>query len=128
MICDVYFNLTKKLYSIKHKGKVIGHAKSVSMRDVQFRVLAGGRNRVLRDKQKNVHAYARGFVVQAIGDNFSLLGKSIDIDHAKTNGKRVTYCPYRSDKFQTINQEGFTDIETATELLLDIYGNRYAIE
>tara|TARA_R110001606_G_scaffold381283_2_gene542444 strand:+ start:175 stop:471 length:297 start_codon:yes stop_codon:yes gene_type:complete len=98
------------------------------MRDVQFRVLAGGRNRVLRDKQKNVHAYARGFVVQAIGDNFSLLGKSIDIDHARHNGKSITYCPYRSDKFQTVTQEGFTDIESATELLLDIYGNRYAIE
>ena len=128
MICDVYFNLTKKLYSIKHKGKVIGHAKSVSMRDVQFRVLAGGRNRVLRDKQKNVHAYARGEVLSCNGETINIDGPEIDINHAKTNGKRVTYCPYRSDKFQTVNQEGFTDIENATELLLDIYGNRYAIE
>ena len=128
MIYDVYFNLTKKLYSIKYKGKVLGHAKSVSMRDVQFRVLAGGRNRVLRLKQKNVHAFARGKILSCDSETLNMQGHAIDIEHAKTSGKQVTYCPYRSDKFQTVNGGQFTDIEFAAQLLLDIYGNRFAID
>jgi len=134
MIYDVYFNLSKKLYSLRpcegpNKGKVIGHCTSVSMRDVKFRVSEASRQRVLRDRQKNVHATARGIVTHAIGENISIdNGKEITPNHAKANGKRFTYCPYRSGSFQTVENDTFSDIERAAQLLLDTNGNRSAID
>jgi hypothetical protein len=135
MIYDVYFNLTKKLYSLRPcegpmKGRVVGHCTSVSMRDVKFRVSQASRNRVLRDRQKNVHATARGVVTCAKGESFTIEPQenSADLDHLKTQGHKITYCPYRSGSFQRYELDGtLTDIETAESLILDTLGNRYAI-
>jgi len=112
MIYDVYFNLSKKLYSLRpcegpNKGKVIGHCTSVSMRDVKFRVSEASRQRVLISI-----------------DN----GQELTPNHAKAKGKRITYCPYRSGSFQTVENNTFEDIESAAQLLLDTNGNRYAID
>lgn len=57
----VYFNLHKKLWSIKalegeRKGKVIGHQHNVVLKRCTFKVSEAGRQRVLREKKKNVHA------------------------------------------------------------------------
>jgi len=99
------------------------------MRDVQFRVSEASRQRVLRDRQKNVHATARGIVTHAIGENISIDdGQWITPNHAKAKGKRVTYCPYRSGSFQIVDNDTFEDIESAAQLLLDTNGNRYAID
>lgn len=134
MLCDVYFNLTKKLYSIKpregkNKNRVIGHCTSVTMQNIIFRVSESSRLRVLRDRQKNVHAVARGRITMAIGETFSLNAEgSTRLDHIKTKGKAFTYCPYRAGSFQTIDSGGFKDVQTASELILDTSGNRYMIE
>jgi hypothetical protein len=134
MLCDVYFNLTKKLYSIKpregeNKNRVIGHCTSVTMQNITFRVSEKSRLRVLRDRQKNVHAVARGIVTMAMGETFSLNAEgSTRLDHIKTKGKPFTYCPYRAGSFQTIDSDGFKDVQTASELILDTSGNRYMIE
>jgi len=99
------------------------------MRDVKFRVSEASRQRVLRDRQKNVHATARGIVTHAIGENISIdNGKEVTPSHAKAKGKRITYCPYRSGSFQTVENNTFEDIERAAQLLLDTNGNRYAID
>ena len=57
----VYFNLHRKLFSVKalegpDKGKVIGHTTYLWLKDVTFKVSEAGRQRVLREKRKNVHA------------------------------------------------------------------------
>ena len=134
MICDVYFNLTKKLYSIRaregdQKGRVIGHCKSVVMQNVAFKVSQASRNRVLRDKQKNVHAVARGVLVSATGEGFTVNPDQVaPLDRLKQNGKPFTYCPYRSGAFQTVESDGtYRDVQNARELLLDTNGNRYLI-
>lgn len=63
---DVYFNLTKSVWSVRSVAsrRVIGHCKFVALSGVKFLVSEPGRQRVLRDKRKNVHAYCRGLVVQ----------------------------------------------------------------
>ena len=60
MKVDVYYNLHKDTFSIKHKGKVIKHTDLVVLKDSKFVVSEKGRQRVLRDKRKNVHAVVRG--------------------------------------------------------------------
>lgn len=57
----VYFNLHKKCWSIKalsgnQKGRVVAHADAVDLKDCTFKVSEAGRQRVVRTKQKNVHA------------------------------------------------------------------------
>lgn len=61
----VYFNLHRKCWSIKalegpSKGRVIGHADYVDLACVEWKVSEAGRQRVIREKKKNVHAGAIG--------------------------------------------------------------------
>lgn len=48
-----------------HGWRVMGHAFSLVLDRVTFRVYEAGRKRVLRTGVKNVHAYALGTLVQA---------------------------------------------------------------
>ncbi len=66
---DIYYNLHKKILSVRHKGKVVGHCKTAFVKDVKFVVNKGGRERVLKQKRKNVHAYIRGNYID--GDHIS---------------------------------------------------------
>jgi hypothetical protein len=57
----VYFNLHKKLWSVRslegsQKGLVIAHAKRVQLRNVTPKVSKAGRERVIKEGRKNVHA------------------------------------------------------------------------
>lgn len=67
----VYFNLHKKLFSIQEKidgrWKVVRHAKRILLRDATFKVSQVGRERVLREKRKNVHAFIYGEPWNEIG-------------------------------------------------------------
>lgn len=82
----VYRNLHKKCYSVKslRTGKVIAHVDDITLINVQFKVSPAGRERVLRERRKNVHAGVVGYVARA-----SMLGDSI----------RVMYNPYKFSGF-----------------------------
>lgn len=58
----VYFNLHKKCFSIMDvkTGLVIAHADAVNLHNVEFKVSETGRQRVIREKKKNVHAFVIG--------------------------------------------------------------------
>lgn len=56
----VYFNLHNRLFSVQHKGRVVAHVPEVSLEDVNFRVNEAGRQRVLEEQRKNVHAFVEG--------------------------------------------------------------------
>lgn len=64
---EVYFNLHRKCFSVRardgaDRGKVIAHVRGIVLRDVAFKVSEAGRQRVLRERRKNVHATVRGVV------------------------------------------------------------------
>ena len=63
----VYFNLHKRVFSVKalegaEKGRVIGHRTSLAIYSPTFKVSEAGRQRVIREKRKNVHAGVVGFL------------------------------------------------------------------
>lgn len=63
----VYFNLHKRVFSVKalegkDKGRVIGHRTSLAIDSPTFKVSEAGRQRVIREKRKNVHAGVVGFL------------------------------------------------------------------
>jgi len=64
MKCRVYYNLHKKCLSVQTKTedgwRVTSHAACVAMKNVQFKVSEAGRQRVLKEQKKNVHAFIEG--------------------------------------------------------------------
>jgi len=85
----VYYNLHKKLLSVQSKVKngwrVISHESSVALRDVEFKVSEAGRQRVLREKRKNVHAFIEGTLAES--------------DEEIKADTPVSYNPYRGPFF-----------------------------
>jgi len=104
MKVSIYRNLHNGLISIKSasSGLVLGHAKSVDVAWADFVVNEAGRQRVLRDKQKNVHAYVKGLLLNTSGFK-PYKGRSIgpvygalDTIHKATV---VSYNPYKAPHF-----------------------------
>ena len=62
----VYKNLHKDCWSVWQEGKVLFHTQEIHLRDVTFLVLESGRQRVLKEKRKNVHAFVCGFLTQGL--------------------------------------------------------------
>lgn len=66
---DVYWNLHRNCFSVRSRRKddrgiVIAHVYDrFVLADVKFVVNQAGRERVLREKRKNVHAFVRGLWV-----------------------------------------------------------------
>jgi len=90
----VYFNLHKKCFSVKaldgeNKGKVVQHTDNVVLLLPEFKVSEAGRQRVLREKRKNVHAGVAGWL-----DVF-------DCPMNKDYYTQVRYNPYKYYSFVT---------------------------
>ncbi len=56
----VYKNLHKGCWSIRQDGLVKAHTDNVTLYNVMMKVNKKGRERVLREKRKNVHAGISG--------------------------------------------------------------------
>ena len=94
MKVEVYFNLHKRVFSIRSckTGRVIHHAKDVHIVNPKFVVREGGRQRVLCERKKNVHAFVRGNLT-TFKDNPSRLADTIG------------YNPYKYDSFVNVTDE-----------------------
>lgn len=108
MKVEVYRNLHNGRLSIRDaKTKlVIGHADRVKLLDVTFHVSQAGRERVLRERRKNVHAVVRGYMVSTLfGDDYKGRGLSTyarygDPASVQAYGDaHVKYNPYISGSF-----------------------------
>ena len=88
----VYYNLHKHTFSVTYKSKVILHADYVKLKDVEFRVRQGGKEKVRSEKQKNVHAFV-------IGDLLDYCEFPCENIPNEPTDKVVTYNPYKYDSF-----------------------------
>lgn len=93
MKVDVYWNVREKKFSVRARegseaGRVIFHKKHVIIRQPRFIVSEAGRQRVLKEKQKNVHAVVRGELVE--GEDFFETFKNLPLERLVS----VTYNPY----------------------------------
>lgn len=88
----VYYNLHKHTFSIQKSGIVFFHADFVKLKDVEFRVRKGGRQKVNLENRKNVHAFVIGTLLDfCIYPCENLPGEP--------DGYAVTYNPYKHDSF-----------------------------
>ena len=118
-----YYNLHRGGYSVvaadgPDKGLVIAHAEELLLGDVTFAVSEAGRQRVIREKRKNVHAYAIGNLVTSS----ELMRRAWDIPGVAATTSYVDgaivetqindwidlhYNPYMMGKFYYIADDGF---------------------
>lgn len=92
----VYKNLNKNCYSIKQDNKVIAYGNRLCLSNAEFIVREAGRNLVLKTKQKNVHAFVKGF--------YCTSGMGTDAKHADLPCK-IRYNPYEFPYFYNINHK-----------------------
>lgn len=90
---DIYWNLHKKCFSVKSRardsyGRVIAHAQNIGLTAVTFVVSEKGRQRVLREQRKNVHACLRGTWTAT----------------PRAGGAPITYDPYTNTTFMRSDQ------------------------
>lgn len=81
----VYWNLHRHLWSLRaaegpHYGRIVGHASSVRLRGATGVVNEKQRQRVIRTRNKNVHA--------------GILGRVDGLEPRNWTGVRITYNPY----------------------------------
>ena len=96
----VYRNLHRKCYSVKslETGRVLFHADEITLVNVKFRVGKAGRERVLKTRQKNVHAGVVGYIADV-----SLIGQT----------SRVTYNPYKYSSFVRQDESSIVEAKIA---------------
>lgn len=102
----VYYNLHRRVFSVKslegpNRGRVVAHRDAVSLTDVVFRVSEAGRQRVLIERCKNVHA--------------GVVGQWTDV-LAPIEGQAVTYNPYLYSTF--VNRDTLEPVLTASQAFL----------
>lgn len=78
----VYFNLHKRVWSIRQSGRVVKHCKHIILSDCKYLVGQAGRKKVLKEQKKNVHAGVSGYVVSG------------SIPTIPAYSEEVTYNPY----------------------------------
>lgn len=100
----VYKNLHKDDFTVQEYKKSIGWRKKLGSEflyctGVTFKVYSAGRERVLRERAKNVHAYLCCEKYEVIDQEIILDGYS-----------RLSYDPYKSEEF-TIDGESVHELE-----------------
>lgn len=118
---EVYRNLHNGKMSVRDckTRRVIAHVDTITLAGVGFRVSKAGRERVLREGRKNVHAFVSGKVIHfqgatpykgrdlseyiwEAGSGLTLIG----------DGSVAVYNPYKYESF-VIPQDGYKRIQVA---------------
>ena len=94
-----YFNLHKKLWSVKAlegpmKGRVIAHKRLITLAGAVPKVSEAGRQRVLRERRKNVHAGLVG--------RWDPLDRDFSVPYVSTKSfmvNEIVYNPYKYTTF-----------------------------
>lgn len=94
MRVDVYRNLHRRCWSVRDTRTrlVIAHVDCIDLENPVFKVSEAGRQRVLRERRKNVHAVVRGTISGASGDLDGMV--------------QVGYNPYKSPSFMQYTSDG----------------------
>jgi hypothetical protein len=83
------------------------YADYVKLRNVEFRVREGGKEKVRQEMRKNVHAFV-------IGDLIDYCEYPCGDIPPETNDKVITYNPYKYDSF--VNKETEEPVYKANEI------------
>lgn len=112
----VYRNLHKGCWSVSSGKKVQYHATHLDISNAKFRVRPGGREKVLREGKKSVHAFVVGEVEAAGG-----CLPPIKMDGAV----EVTYNPYKNGSF--VRVDNGERVEGAERVIMEFVDGRACV-
>ena len=106
---ECYANLHNGLISLrgKHSNNRVQHVEEIILENVTFSVQPAGREKVLREGRKNVHAFVRGIVSTNDSDDQICY--------------YATYNPYRSNSF--MSKSSGMPVRTSRRMRLKALGN-----
>lgn len=87
-VTDVYRNLTRRCWSIRERGRVVGHLQTVTLAGAVMVVRPGSRARVIRTGNREVHAWVRGTLVLDAG--------------VPAGARRLHYRPFEAGHFTDV--------------------------
>lgn len=95
---EVYRNLHNNLFSIRSKKSrlVLAHGENFALFNAVTKVSESGRQKVIREKRKNVHAWVSGTLVGLVNEECK-------------KGVQVTYDPYKDEQFRSLDNEDIGD-------------------
>ena len=92
----VYYNLHKHVFSCKNKKTGLVnkdlYSTTLKLSDCEFKVSEAGRQRVLKEQRKNVHA---GIIGNVLAINLTI----DDLDNQLNELTQLTYNPYKYNSF-----------------------------
>lgn len=100
---DCYRNLNKpNCFSIKaragqNKGLVVGYGQAIVISNPSLVIGEKSRERVLREKCRNVHTYVRGQLVDVFNGDL--------LTQYQTNFKRISYSPFLGGHFYCLSRD-----------------------
>ena len=93
----IYKNLHKDCWSVKQDGLVKMHTHDLSLFDCSFRVNQRGRQQVLEERRKNVHAGISGYI--------DLPWDEEDVSREGQKTKLAMYNPYKYKSFVRVEDD-----------------------
>lgn len=113
MRVQVYRNLHKDCWSVRDKAtrRVIDHCDEVFLRDCKFVVSEAGRQRVLKEKRKNVHAYIEGELEASVK-----VGDKADLSSRIRGHRTITYSNIKYNPYKLPYFYHSTDLDEVSEM------------
>jgi len=113
----VFKNLKYGCYTIMQGGLPRASARQVRLQDAAFTVRESGRQRMLREQRRTIHAFITGTLVDFVhaGDN--------ERSMAQLPGTQVHYNPQRGGAFMDLTTD--TPVDRAAMVQLDEQGVSY---
>lgn len=100
----VYRNLHKGCYSVQQNGRVKCHVDCITLEDANLIVHEKGRDKVRKERVKNVHAFIDGYLPENVQDSVN--------QYERHFWHEIYYNPYKTDRW--INKETSEQIRYAT--------------
>lgn len=89
---EIYKNLHNGLWSVRQNGLIVAHVESFVLKQVFFKVSESGRQRVIAEQRKNVHAFICGLLDP---EKINFLGEDKKAFHADLmKQSKLSYNPY----------------------------------
>ena len=104
----VYWNLQRNCYSVQQNGLVVGHTENIALKNVTFKVSEKGRQRVLKERRKNVHAFVTGIIDDSPNRYWDV---------------KIVYNPYKYNSFRLWTDDRVT-VKSAEAVILRIRNGR----
>lgn len=111
----IYKNLHNGLFSVRQNGLVVAHVESFSLSRVFCKVSEAGRQKVIREQKKNVHAFLCGELLDV-----NCVGTENGMFKTMVHNNKLTYNPYKLGNFVKLRQGQLVGIVPNNEVHMGV--------